>query len=292
MTPPDAGSPEDHGGRASSLAGRDLAVRARLYRNHVTPGAGTSGNSMSWKSLIVIPTYNEVDNVRELLPLVLALPHWIEVLIVDDGSPDGTADAVRQMARTDDRIHLLSRPGKRGLGSAYIAGFRWALERDYEVIFEMDADFSHDPSAIPEFLRAIEDADVVLGSRYLYGVTVINWPLKRLVLSYGANAYSRLLTGIPIRDATGGFKAFRRSVLAEIDLGKIRSDGYSFQLEVNFVCWRRGFRLKEIPIIFADRRVGTSKMSRKIIIEATWMVWRLFFIRVFTRRQHRRPPES
>jgi dolichol-phosphate mannosyltransferase len=235
------------------------------------------------KALVVIPTYNEIENIREIIPAVLGLNHPLEVLVVDDNSPDGTADAVREMASRQPRVHLLSRPGKMGLGSAYIAGFRWALERDYTVVFEMDADFSHDPGAIPSFLEAIREADVVLGSRYLHGVTVINWPLRRLVLSYGANAYSRLLTGIPVQDLTGGFKAFRREALEGIDLGKVKSDGYSFQIEVTFHCWRQGFRVKEIPIIFADRRVGISKMSRRIIVEATWMVWRLFFLRVFTR---------
>jgi dolichol-phosphate mannosyltransferase len=246
---------------------------------------------MPEKSLIVVPTYNEIDNIRELIPRVLSHPHDIEILVVDDSSPDGTADVVAKMAASDPRIHLLRRPGKLGLGSAYIAGFRWALERDYDIVFEMDADFSHDPGVIPEFLAAIRDADLVLGSRYLYGVTVINWPLKRLVLSYTANAYSRFLTGLPVRDATGGFKAFRREVLEAIDLSKVHSDGYSFQIEMSFLCWRKGYRMREIPIIFADRRVGISKMSRKIIMEATVVVWRLFFLRIFTRR-HTRPVAS
>jgi len=239
------------------------------------------------KCLIVIPTYNEIDHIREIVPAVLGLPHPLEVLVVDDNSPDGTATAVEELGGRDPRVHLLRRAGKMGLGSAYIAGFRWALERDYAVVFEMDADFSHDPGAIPSFLEAIEGADLVLGSRYLHGVTVVNWPLRRLVLSYGANAYSRLLTGVPVQDLTGGFKAFRREVLAELDLGKVRSDGYSFQIELTFLCWRRGFRVKEIGIVFADRRVGISKMNRRIIFEATWVVWRLFLIRLFTRKSTR-----
>lgn len=241
------------------------------------------------KSLVVVPTYNEADNIPELIPGILSQPGDFQVLVVDDNSPDGTADMVESLAAADSRVHLLRRPGKMGLGSAYIAGFRWALERDYDVIFEMDADFSHDPSALPEFMKAIEDADLVLGSRYLSGVTVVNWPLKRLILSYTANLYSRILTGLPLADGTGGFKAFRRVTLESIDLSRVRSDGYSFQIELSFLAHRMGFRLKEIPIIFADRRVGISKMNRKIIFEATWMVWRLFFIRVFTRRR-RRPP--
>lgn len=241
------------------------------------------------KSLVVIPTYNEADSIPELIPGILSQPGGFEILVVDDNSPDGTARIVESLAASDSRIHLLRRPGKMGLGSAYIAGFRWALERDYRVIFEMDADFSHDPSALPGFMDAIRDADLVLGSRYLCGVTVVNWPLRRLILSYTANAYSRLLTGLPLADGTGGFKAFRRETLEAIDLSRVRSDGYSFQIEMSFLAYRMGFRLKEIPIIFADRRVGISKMNRRIIFEATWMVWRLFFIRLFTARRTRPP---
>jgi len=241
------------------------------------------------KSLVVVPTYNEADNIPELIPGILSQPGEFEVLVVDDNSPDGTGDLVERLAEADSRVHLLRRPGKMGLGSAYIAGFGWALERDYDVIFEMDADFSHDPAALPEFMKAIEDADLVLGSRYLSGVTVVNWPLKRLILSYTANLYSRLLTGLPLADGTGGFKAFRRATLEAIDLSRVRSDGYSFQIELSFLAYRMGFRLKEIPIIFADRRVGISKMNRRIIFEATWMVWRLFLVRLFTRRRRHSP---
>jgi dolichol-phosphate mannosyltransferase len=239
---------------------------------------------MALRCMVVIPTYNEVDNVQTLIPRILQLSNF-QVLVVDDNSPDGTAAVVRRMVVQNPRVHLLERPGKMGLGSAYIAGFRYALQRDVDVVFEMDADFSHDPTALPSFLEALQDADLVLGSRYLHGVTVVNWPLKRLILSYSANVYAGFLTGLPIKDATGGFKAFRREVLEAIDLSKIRSDGYSFQVEMTFHCWRKGFRVKEIPIIFADRRVGISKMNRKIIFEATWMVWRLFLIRVFTREK-------
>ena len=236
------------------------------------------------RSIVVVPTYNEVDNVRDLLPVILAQGPHVEVLVVDDNSPDGTADAVDDMRRNEPRIHLLRRPGKLGLGSAYIDGFRYALREGADVVFEMDADFSHDPRSIPRFFEALQEgADLVLGSRYLHGVTVVNWPLKRLVLSYGANAYARVLTGLPVKDATGGFKAFRREVLEAIDLDKVRSDGYSFQVEVNFHCWRRGFRLREIPIVFADRRVGISKMNRRIIVEAIFMVWRLALSRLLHR---------
>lgn len=239
---------------------------------------------MSARCIVVVPTYNEVDNVRDLLPMILEQGPWVEVLVVDDASPDGTADAVDDMRRHEPRIHLLRRPGKLGLGSAYIDGFRYALGQGADVIFEMDADFSHDPRSLPRFLEALEEgADLVVGSRYLHGVTVVNWPLKRLILSYSANVYARLLTGLPVNDATGGFKAFRREVLEAIDLGKVRSDGYSFQVEMNFLCWRRGFRLREIPIVFADRRVGISKMNRRIIVEAIFMVWRLFVTRLISR---------
>ena len=236
----------------------------------------TSGGS-GRRALVIIPTYNEADSIPELVPCVLAASGDVEmhVLVVDDASPDGTAALVTEMGRRDPRVHLLSRPAKLGLGTAYVAGFRYALEQGYDFIFEMDADFSHDPSAIPSFLDRIRDHDLVLGSRYVSGVTVVNWPLKRLILSYGANAYTRVVTGMPFRDATGGYKCFRREALAALDLGRIRSDGYSFQIEVSFLLWRRGFRIVEIPIVFADRRVGVSKMSRRIVWEAVWMVWRL-----------------
>jgi dolichol-phosphate mannosyltransferase len=180
-----------------------------------------------------------------------------------------------RMASADPRIHVLHREGKMGLGSAYRAGFRYALDRDFDVVFEMDADFSHSPESLPVFLKEIETADMVLGSRYLHGVTVVNWPLTRLILSYAANVYSRVITGMPIKDATGGFKCFRRQVLESIDWGRVKSDGYGFQIEINFKAYRKGFRIKEIPILFVDRMAGESKMSRKIIWEAAYMVWRL-----------------
>ncbi|MFH0777362.1 MAG: polyprenol monophosphomannose synthase [Candidatus Eisenbacteria bacterium] len=228
------------------------------------------------KSLVIVPTYNERENARTLILAILALPHDIEVLIVDDSSPDGTAAIVSEMARSDRRIHLLKRPQKLGLGSAYVEGFKYALSRsEIECVFEMDADFSHDPSSIPQFLEAIEHCDLVLGSRYLQGVTVVNWPLGRLILSYSANLYTRIVTGLPVHDATGGFKCFRRRVLESIDLDGVRSDGYSFQIEMSFKCWRKGFRIKEIPITFVDRRAGMSKMSQRIVWEAVWLIWRL-----------------
>lgn len=227
------------------------------------------------KALVVIPTYNERENLPELLHRIFAQGLPLEVLIIDDNSPDGTGAAADELERADPRVHVMHRESKMGLGSAYVAGFRYALERDYNAVFEMDADFSHNPDSLPDFLRELETADLVVGSRYLHGVTVVNWPLKRLVLSYGANVYSRVITGVPIKDLTGGFKCFRRQVLESLDLSRVHSDGYGFQIEINFKVWRKGFRLREIPILFVDRHAGESKMSRRIVWEAAWMVWRL-----------------
>ena len=227
------------------------------------------------KALVIIPTYNEHQNVVPLLERVFAQGLPVEVLIVDDNSPDGTGEIADRAAAADPRVHVMHRPAKQGLGSAYVAGFRYALDRDYEAVFEMDADFSHNPDSLPEFLRELEEADLVLGSRYLYGVTVVNWPLSRLILSYAANVYSRVITGMRYKDLTGGFKCFRRRVLESIDWERVRSDGYSFQIEITFKAFRKGFRIKEIPILFVDRRAGESKMNRKIVWEAAWMVWRL-----------------
>ncbi len=231
---------------------------------------------MSEKALVIIPTYNERDNIIRIIDVALSQDPRIEILVVDDGSPDGTGAAVNDRAAVDSRVHLLSRERKLGLGTAYVAGFRWALERDFEYIFEMDADFSHDPSHLPQFLQSIAEADLVLGSRYRDGkVTVVNWPMARLILSYSANLYARFVTGLPLFDATGGFKCFRRRVLQAIDLADVRSNGYAFQIEMNFRAWHQGFRIVEIPIVFVDRTEGESKMSRKIVREAIWMVWRL-----------------
>jgi dolichol-phosphate mannosyltransferase len=235
------------------------------------------------QTLVIIPTYNEIENIDELLPRLLSLPLDLHVLIVDDHSPDGTAAAVKRWMEREPRIHMLERPGKLGLGSAYRDGFRFALAQGAEYIFEMDADFSHDPDSIGDFLKHAQEADVVLGSRYLHGVTVVNWPLKRLILSYAANLYTRVVTGLPVNDATGGFKCFRRRALEGIRLERVRSDGYAFQIEMSFKCWKRGFRIKEIPILFVDRRAGESKMNRRIIWEAAWMVWRLRLLDLFGR---------
>ena len=227
------------------------------------------------KALIIIPTYNERENIRELLQQIFAQNLPTHVLIVDDNSPDGTGALADEMAAADPRVHVMHRAGKLGLGSAYVAGFKYALAHDYDAVFEMDADFSHNPESLPVFLRELEHGDLVLGSRYLYGVTVVNWPLSRLILSYSANVYSRIVTGLKVKDLTGGYKCFRRQVLEAIDLDRVRSDGYAFQIEINFKAWRKGFRIREIPIMFVDRRAGESKMSRRIVWEAAWMVWRL-----------------
>jgi dolichol-phosphate mannosyltransferase len=228
------------------------------------------------KAIVIIPTYNERDNILHIVPAVLAQDPSLEVLIVDDGSPDGTGAVADEMSAADSRIHVLHRASKLGLGTAYIAGFKWALERDYAFVFEMDADFSHPPERIPDFLNAIQTADLVLGSRYLNGeVNVVNWPMSRLFLSYSANIYARGVTGLPVFDATGGFKCFRREVLESINLDEVRSNGYAFQIEMTFRAWKKGFRIIEIPIVFVDRTKGASKMSKRIVREAVWMVWRL-----------------
>jgi len=228
------------------------------------------------RALVIVPTYNERFNIARLIPAILAQDPSLEVLVVDDGSPDGTGAIVDAIAANNSRVDVIHREGKLGLGTAYIEGFRWALERKYDLVFEMDADFSHNPELLPEFLQMIKEADVVLGSRYQDGrVNVVNWPMSRLFLSYAANVYARAVTGLPISDTTGGFKCFRRNVLESIDLNSVKSNGYAFQIEMSFRAWKRGFRLVEIPIIFVDRTEGVSKMSKKIVREAVWMVWRL-----------------
>jgi dolichol-phosphate mannosyltransferase len=228
------------------------------------------------RALVIVPTYNERENITRIIKAVLEKDSRLEMLIVDDGSPDGTGDIVENIGKENKRVHLLRRPKKMGLGTAYIAGFKWSLERGYEYTFEMDADFSHDPAHLPHFLRAVETADLVIGSRYIGGkVTVVNWPISRLLLSYYANVYARLVTGLRLWDSTGGFKVYRRTVLQAIDLDDVRSNGYAFQIEMSFRAWRKGFRIVEIPIVFVDRTEGTSKMSKAIVREAVWMVWRL-----------------
>ena len=231
---------------------------------------------MAEKALVIIPTYNEAENIGQLIPQVLGQDPRIEVLVVDDNSPDGTGRIVDELVGADRRVHAIHRDGKQGLGTAYLTGFRWALEREYEYIFEMDADFSHDPKHLSEFLAAVERADLVLGARYLSGrVTVVNWPMTRLLLSYFANIYAKVITGLRLSDSTGGFKCFRRRVLEAIDLEAVHSNGYAFQIEMSFRATRKGFRIVEIPIVFVDRTEGQSKMSGAIVREAVWMVWRL-----------------
>ncbi len=236
------------------------------------------------KALVIIPTYNEAVNLSNLVPQVLAQDGRLEVLVVDDNSPDGTGQLAEALAAEHPRVHVLHRAAKQGLGTAYLAGFKWGLERDYAYFFEMDADFSHDPAHLKEFLKAVQDADLVLGSRYLAGrVTVVNWPMGRLLLSYFANVYARWVTGLKIWDLTGGFKCYRRRVLEGIDLTQVRSNGYAFQIEMSVRAWRKGFKLAEIPIVFVDRTEGQSKMNRAIVREAVWMVPRLRLMAWFRR---------
>jgi dolichol-phosphate mannosyltransferase len=240
-----------------------------------TPGEPAGGRPTA-RALVIIPTYNERENIIRIVEQVLAQDTRLEVLVVDDNSPDGTGRIADELSEANPRIHALHREKKLGLGTAYLAGFRWALERTYAYVFEMDADFSHDPAHLPQFLSAVQQADLVLGSRYRFGkVTVVNWPISRLILSYSANIYARIVTGLPLFDATGGFKCFRREVLEAIDLTKVRSNGYAFQIEMSFRAWKKGFRIAEIPIVFVDRTEGESKMSKRIVREAVWMVWRL-----------------
>ncbi len=239
---------------------------------------------MPEKALVVIPTFNEAVNLRQIVPQVLAQDPRIEVLVVDDNSPDGTGAVADELSGANPRVHTIHREGKLGLGTAYITGFKWALERSYDFMFEMDADFSHDPVHLPQFLTAIQDADVVLGSRYLQGrVTVVNWPMSRLMLSYLANIYARWFTGLKIWDLTGGFKCFRRRVLETIDLSQVVSNGYAFQIEMSVRAWRKGFKLREIPIVFVDRAEGQSKMNRAIVREAVLKVPRLRLMAWFGR---------
>ena len=239
------------------------------------PDGVHEGSQSMRKTLVIIPTYNEAENIVRLIPEVLSQDPGIEVLVVDDASPDRTAERVRNIGDHGTRIHLLERKGKMGLGSAYVEGFRFALKNSYDLVFEMDADFSHDPKEIPNFLKNMKEYDLVAGSRYVDGVRVLNWPIQRLFLSYFANVYTRIMTGLRMHDATGGFRCYRRRVLESIDLSDIRSNGYAFQIEMSYKVWKKGFAIREIPIVFLDRRVGDSKMSSNIIYEAFFMLWKL-----------------
>ena len=232
------------------------------------------------KSLIIIPTFNEIDNIERMITTLFDLYPNISLLIVEDGSPDGTASVVKKLMSVNPQLHIIERTGKLGLGTAYITGFKWALERNFDFIFEMDCDFSHDPASIADLLQAAQSYDLVIGSRYIDGIRIINWPFKRLLLSYGASIYTRCITGIPICDTTGGFKCFTRKALLALDLNKIISNGYSFQLELNYKVWAKGLSIKEVPIIFYERRDGQSKMSGGIIFEAIFAVFRLRLKRI------------
>jgi dolichol-phosphate mannosyltransferase len=255
--------------------GTSKPVNGKLH-NNMEPTVET-------KPLVIIPTYNEKENIREIVRDILGRPFPFSVLIVDDNSPDGTGEIVEDMKKQDSRINVLHREKKMGLGQAYIAGFRWGLENGYGLMFEMDADYSHRPKYLDDFMEAIEDADLVLGSRYSHGVNVIDWPMGRLLLSFYANVYSRIVTGLQIRDLTGGFKCYRREVLEAIDLSKVKSTGYAFQIEMTMRTASKGFRIKEIPIVFYDRSRGTSKMSFHIAYEAAFVVWKLRILKLLGR---------
>lgn len=229
------------------------------------------------KTIVIIPTYNEKDNIVKLIKKINGINSDVHVLVVDDNSPDGTAELVKQEMKSNEKIHLIERPGKMGLGTAYVDGFRYSLERKFDYIMEMDADFSHNPEEIPNFLNEIENHDLVLGSRYIKGVNVVNWPLRRLLLSYFANTYTRLITGLPVKDSTGGFKCFRAEALRKVNLDNVKSNGYSFQIEMTYRLWKLGASIKEIPIVFIDRTEGISKMNKSIVYEAIFMVWKLKF---------------
>ena len=237
------------------------------------------------KPLLIIPTYNERENIEELIKYIREAVPDLDILIIDDNSPDGTGEIADKLAKGDKRITVFHRSGKLGLGSAYTEGFKYALEKGYDCVLEMDADFSHDPKDLPRFLEMIKHCDIVIGSRYTDGISVVNWPMKRLMLSYMANKYASTVTGVPIRDLTGGYKCIRTEVLKDIDLDTIKSDGYAFQIEVTVKAWYKGYKVVEIPIVFVERREGQSKMSKKIIWEAFWMVWRLRFENIFRRRK-------
>ena len=233
------------------------------------------------KTLIISPTYNEVKNIQSLVEQIFKLDPSYHLLIIDDNSPDGTAGKVKELKSVFDNLHLEERPKKAGLGTAYKFGFNWALKNGYDAVVQMDADLSHDPNDVPRLISQLKHHDLIIGSRYVEGVSVVNWPIRRLILSYGANIYSSFITGMPINDGTGGFKAWSSSILQRIELKKVKSQGYSFQIEMNFRAWRLGARIKEEPIIFVDRTIGESKMSKTIMYEAIWMVWRLRIWKIF-----------
>lgn len=231
--------------------------------------------------LVIIPTYNEIENVGKMINTVLALHEYIDILIVDDNSPDETGEFVKTEYSNEKRVNLIERSGKLGLGTAYIEGFKFALKKQYQLIIEMDCDFSHDPKDVLRLIESAGENDLVIGSRYIQGVNVVNWPLRRLILSMGASLYTRIITGMPIKDATSGFKCFNRKVIEAIKLDEIHSNGYSFQIEMHYRSWKKGFKIKEIPIVFTDRIDGVSKMGKHIVKEAIFMVWKLRFPKLF-----------
>lgn len=233
------------------------------------------------KSLVIIPTYNEIDNIERMLSTLTTLYPKLNILIIEDGSPDGTATVVKKFMESNSKINIIERSGKLGLGTAYITGFRWALERDFDFIFEMDCDFSHDPNDIPALLEAAQNNDLVIGSRYINGIRIINWPIHRLLLSYFAGVYTRIITGLNVLDATGGFKCFSRKALSSLNLDRVFSNGYSFQIELNFKIWAKGLKVKEVPIVFTERRDGQSKMSGGIVWEAIFAVIKLRLRKTF-----------
>lgn len=236
------------------------------------------------RALIIIPTFNEAENIVNIINELVAINYegvTIEILVVDDNSNDGTAMLVKNL--NYKRVHIIERPSKLGLGTAYIRGFKFAIENNFDYVFEMDADFSHDPKAIPAFLDKLKEYDLVIGSRYIQGIAVVNWPLSRLMISMGASYYSRMITFLPVKDVTAGFMSYRVESLKHIDLDKVKSNGYSFQIEMKFRMWKKGFKLIEIPILFVDRRAGVSKMSRKIVYEAMFMVWKLKLMSIFNK---------
>jgi dolichol-phosphate mannosyltransferase len=236
---------------------------------------------MAERFVVLLPTYNESENLPRIVPLILAQDARLEVLVIDDSSPDGTGRLAEEMAQTELRVHVLHRKTKEGLGRAYLAGFAWAVEKGYDLVFEMDSDFSHDPRYLRDLIAASAGADLVVGSRYKKGVNVINWPMSRLMLSYFASIYARTITRLPVTDATAGFKCFHRRVLEAIPLNEVKSNGYAFQIEMSFRAWRKGFRIVEVPIVFTDRLEGTSKMNKAIVREAVWMVWWLRLAALF-----------
>ena len=233
------------------------------------------------KTLVISPTYNEIKNIELLVKAILDSYPDFELLIVDDNSPDGTSNKVKTLQKTYKNLHLEIRQKKSGLGTAYIHGFQWALSRDYDKVVQMDADLSHNPEDVSMMVDHLDNYDLVIGSRYIKGISVVNWPLRRLMLSYGANTYTRIITGMPIMDGTGGFKAWKTKVLRNINLESVQSQGYSFQIEMNFRTWLKKYKIKEVPIIFSDRTIGQSKMSKAIVYEAIFMVWRLRIWKIF-----------